>query len=146
MSVEEALKPLLGVWKCDNSRTENFEEFLQEMGVNFVIRKLAKRGSPTITISIQEENYHVKSDTGFMTQIMSYPVDGSVIDEEYRGGGKARAHVEVRDGVVTVVADPTDGNRKQTIVTRELVNGELVQKINVGNGVVICTRYFVRAS
>ena len=30
--MEEALKPLLGVWKCDNARTENFEEFLTEMG------------------------------------------------------------------------------------------------------------------
>ena len=31
--MEEALKPLLGVWKCDNTRTENFEEFLTEMGL-----------------------------------------------------------------------------------------------------------------
>jgi len=146
MSLEEALKPLLGVWKCDNSRTENLEEFLSEMGVNFVIRKLAKQGSPTMTISIEEGKYQVKIETGFMTQIMSYPMDGSKADEEFPGGNKTTAHVEVRDGVVTVVSDPTDSDRKQIIVTREVQNGELVQKINIGNGVVICTRYFVRAS
>lgn len=36
MSVEEmeaACQPLLGVWKCDNSRTEQIDEFLSEMGM-----------------------------------------------------------------------------------------------------------------
>lgn len=32
MSAEDAVKTIVGVWKCDNSRTENFDEFLQEMG------------------------------------------------------------------------------------------------------------------
>ena len=40
MSIEDALKPLLGVWKCDNSRTENIEEFLAEMGLLLRLQKM----------------------------------------------------------------------------------------------------------
>ena len=34
------------------------------------------------------------------------------------------------DGVVTVIANPIDTSRKQTVVTREIVNNELVQVEN----------------
>ena len=68
-----------------------------------MIRKLAKRGSPTITISIQDGNYHVKSDTGFMTQVMSYPIDGTEIDEEYRGGGKAKVSEKIPQCTIIVL-------------------------------------------
>jgi len=32
MATKEMIKPFEGEWQCDNSRTENFEEFLAEMG------------------------------------------------------------------------------------------------------------------
>ena len=40
-----------------------------------------------------------------------------------------QAHAKVIDGVVTVIAIPTDAKLKQTVVTREIVNGELVQVV-----------------
>ena len=48
-------------------------------GVNFVMRKLAKRGSPTMTISTSDGMYHIKTETGFMIHTVSYPLDGSEV-------------------------------------------------------------------
>ena len=45
----------------------------------FEMRKLAKRGSPTMTISTSDGMYHIKTETGFMTHTVSYPLDGSEV-------------------------------------------------------------------
>ena len=60
-------------------------------GVNFVMRKLAKRGSPTMTISTSDGMYHIKTETGFMTHTVSYPLDGSEVEEElFKIGGRTK--------------------------------------------------------
>ena len=50
-----------------------------------------------------------------------------------------QAHAKVIDGVVTVIAIPTDAKLKQTVVTREIVNGELVQVVYYITAVAYCS-------
>ena len=50
-----------------------------------------------------------------------------------------QAHAKVIDGVVTVIANPTDAKLKQTFVTREIVNGELVQVVYYITAVAYCS-------
>ena len=50
-----------------------------------------------------------------------------------------QAHAKVIDGVVTVIANPTDAKLKQTVVTREIVNGELVQVVYYITAVAFCS-------
>ena len=50
-----------------------------------------------------------------------------------------QAHAKVIDGVVTVIANPTDAKLKQTVVTREIVNGELVQVVYYITVVAYCS-------
>ncbi|XP_067929925.1 sodium/calcium exchanger regulatory protein 1-like [Watersipora subatra] len=145
MSVlEESLKPMLGVWKCDNSRTENFEEFLAAMGVNFIGRKMAKRASPTLSLAIEGANFVDRTQTPFNTKVTSVPLDGTVVDVVQYAGATSKSHFEYKDGKAIIVNLPSDPKIKKTVLSRHIVNGELVQILDVGDGEVVCKRVFVR--
>ena len=57
----------------DYESSQNFENYLQELGVSYSLRKLAKLASPTVTISTscQTENLSNVSTYTFSTQYLS---------------------------------------------------------------------------
>ena len=55
-----------------------------------MIRKLAKRGSPTMTVEIKDGKLINKLETGFNTKLTELPLDGTAIEEDNYGGGKSK--------------------------------------------------------
>ena len=56
----------------DYESSQNFENYLQELGVSYILRKLAKLASPTVTISTscQTENLSNVSTYTFSTEYL----------------------------------------------------------------------------
>ncbi|KAJ8312420.1 hypothetical protein KUTeg_009793, partial [Tegillarca granosa] len=52
MAMEEIKAKFVGKWKVD--RSENFDDFLKEVGVNFALRKIASLAKPVMDITIEE--------------------------------------------------------------------------------------------
>ncbi|XP_054897192.1 fatty acid-binding protein, intestinal [Poeciliopsis prolifica] len=52
-----------GTWKVD--RNENYEKFMEKMGVNMVKRKLASHDNLKITIEQTGDKFHVKESSNF---------------------------------------------------------------------------------
>lgn len=50
-----------GKFKLEKS--ENFDNFLKELGVNFVSRNLAKTASPTLIVTIDNDNYTIRTES-----------------------------------------------------------------------------------
>lgn len=50
---------LIGTWEFESS--ENLDEVLKAMGVNFVLRKLANTAKPKVTISKEGEKWRFKT-------------------------------------------------------------------------------------
>ncbi|XP_067930106.1 fatty acid-binding protein homolog 5-like [Watersipora subatra] len=120
---EEAVnscKLIVGTWKCDAAKSENFEEMLSHVGVNIVSRKLAVKGSPKMTLSIAEDNSSLNMvHEGIITsKTISYPFDGTPVDDESPGGHKSKSHFELRDGKPAIVTEPVDANHKSAIISR----------------------------
>lgn len=61
------------------------------LGVNFLIRKVAKQGSPTMHISLEGGKVTVKTEAGFTTRAGTFPLDGAEVEEDNpAGGGKSK--------------------------------------------------------
>merc|ERR1711915_672623 len=54
-----------GNWKID--RNENYEKFMEQMGINMVKRKLAAHDNLKITIEQNGDKFHVKESSNFRT-------------------------------------------------------------------------------
>ncbi|XP_045172505.2 fatty acid-binding protein, adipocyte-like [Mercenaria mercenaria] len=108
-----------GEWKID--RSECFEDFLREVGVNFFIRKMASMAKPvsTVKVDIEEEKIAVAMNAGFMVKADTYK-----LGEEFKSehpDKKSKAVVIYEDGKLVQNNTPEDTNIKPTKATREIV-------------------------
>ncbi|XP_062579713.1 fatty acid-binding protein, adipocyte-like, partial [Saccostrea cucullata] len=114
----------VGKWKLD--RSERFEDFLRECGVNFFARKMAGLATPVSEISVKDDDkVHISMATAFMTQEDTFKL-GEEFEKDMRGN-KMVGKSSFEDGKIVIQYTPTDPDIKPQKVTREVVNGELVQ-------------------
>ncbi|XP_062579714.1 myelin P2 protein-like [Saccostrea cucullata] len=138
MALDEIKEKFVGVWKLD--RSENFQEFLNEMGVGLPLRKMASLAKPEMTISIESNNkIKIVMKTGFFTQEDCFNLNEEFLKEMQKTVMKATATYE--DGVLKMINTPVDPKSKikEQIVHRERVGDEIVLTMYVGN--VVCKRY-----
>lgn len=91
----ESAKPLLILGKYHLESTENFDEYLYELGVSYILRNLARLAKPTITISRTcDENstgaiyppdspdcdWRIYTETPFKTHTIRFKIDQQVDD------------------------------------------------------------------
>lgn len=142
MAYEEIDQKFSGKWKVD--RSENFEAFLQEVGVNALLRKVAPKLSPQMEISVTGGKVKIIMKTGLFTS-----EDLFSIDEEYMKelqGIWMKANPSYEDGKLIIKQSPIDPKCtvKSQIVHREIVGEEMVITMFVGD--VVCKRYFKKIS
>nr|XP_011426735.2 sodium/calcium exchanger regulatory protein 1 [Crassostrea gigas] len=137
--MDEIKNKFVGKWKLD--RSERFEDFLRECGVNFFVRKMAGMASPVSEISVKEDDkVHISMVTSFMTQEDCFKL-GEEFEKDMRGN-KMVGKPSVVDGKIIIEYTPTDPSIKPQKVTREVINGELVQTMEIGD--VTCKRFMKR--
>ncbi|XP_076151957.1 fatty acid-binding protein, intestinal [Alosa pseudoharengus] len=115
-----------GTWKVD--RNDNYEKFMEKMGVNMVKRKLAAHDNLKITIEQTGDKFHINETSAFRTLELDFTLG---VTFEY-----ALADGTELSGAWTMEGDLMKGlftrkdNGKVLTTTRVIEGGELVQSYN----------------
>ncbi|OWF39777.1 cellular retinoic acid-binding protein 1-like [Mizuhopecten yessoensis] len=140
MALDQIKDSLVGKWKMD--RSENFEEFLKEVGVNMVLRKLAPLAKPTMNISIEGETIKIITDIAVRREEDFFKLDE--VFEKEREGEMFRGCATWEDGKLKITGTPLNSKSKMKAPTiyRERVGDEMLLTMCVSD--VVCKRYFKR--
>jgi len=126
-----------GKWKLD--RSENFDEFLKEMGVGMIKRQLASKASPTCEIGVEGDQV-VITNAGAKTKTEKCKLGEEMETEVMGETGKVTVVLEGEKLVMT----PSASNKVKLPSTRRYITGtEMCLELQLGSGVV-CKRIFKR--
>ncbi|KAM6972715.1 fatty acid-binding protein, intestinal [Aplochiton taeniatus] len=115
-----------GSWKVD--RSENYEKFMEQMGVNMVKRKLAAHDNLKITIEQTGDKFHVKESSSFRTLEIDFTL-GVTFEYSLADGTELSGSWAMEGDTMKGVFTRKD-NGKQLTTIRALVGEELVQSYN----------------
>jgi len=116
----------IGKYKLTNS--ENFDEFLKELGVNFVLRNLAKTSTPVIEISKDDDTYTLKTTTAIKNSEIKFKL-GEEFEEARMDGKNVKTKI-VADGNKLI---QTQFGDKEVTIIREFTPTDLVATCKVGD-------------
>ncbi|MBN3272845.1 FABPI protein, partial [Polyodon spathula] len=112
-----------GTWKVD--RNDNYDKFMEQMGVNLVKRKLAAHDNLKITIAQNGDNFTVNESSTFRTVEITFtlgvPFEYSLADGTEISGTWAK------EGDKLVGKFSRKDNGKELLTVREIIADELVQ-------------------
>jgi len=117
--------------------SDNFDEFLKELGVNFVLRNLAKTSTPVVEITKDGDLYSLKTTTAIKNSEIKFELGKEF--EEARMDGKNVKSVMVADGNKLV---QTQFGDKEVKIVREFNGNEL--KVTATVGPVVSVRVYNR--
>ncbi|XP_078399403.1 fatty acid-binding protein, intestinal [Cetorhinus maximus] len=112
-----------GTWKVE--RNENYDKFMEQMGVNVVKRKLANHDNLKLTILQDGNKFTVKESSAFRTKDIEFTL-GVVFDYTMADGTELNGSWTC-EGDKLVGKFTRKDNSKELLTTREIVGGELVQ-------------------
>ncbi|CAN0321457.1 cellular retinoic acid-binding protein 2-like [Lethenteron reissneri] len=130
-----------GTWKMKSS--EKFEDYLKELGINVMLRKMAAAAKPTVEIRQDGENFYIKTWTSIRSTEVNFKV-GEEFEEETMDGRKMKSVVKwEKDDKLQCVQLPLKGDGLQTEWSREMVSeNELILTMSCKDAV--CTRVYVK--
>ncbi|CAJ0928638.1 unnamed protein product [Ranitomeya imitator] len=112
-----------GTWKVD--RSENYDKFMEEMGVNVVKRKLAAHDNLKITIQQDGDKFNVKESSTFRSIEINFTL--GVTYEYSLADGTELSGAWVIEGDKLVGTFARKDNGKQLRTNRVITGDELVQ-------------------
>ncbi|XP_071391889.1 fatty acid-binding protein, intestinal-like [Centroberyx affinis] len=115
-----------GTWKVD--RSENYDKFMEQMGINVMKRKLAEHDNLKITIEQTGDKFHIKESSTFRTKDIDFTL-GAQFDYALADGTEVSGAWELEGEMLKGKFTRKD-NSKVLTTTRALVGGELVQNYN----------------
>ena len=127
----------VGTWKLVSS--ENFDDYMKEVGVGFATRKVAGMAKPTLIISVNGDVATIRSESTFKNTEISFKLDQE-FDEVTPDDRKVKSIINLDEGALVQVQN-WDG--KSTTIKRKLVDDKMVLEC-VMNGVT-ATRVYERA-
>ncbi|XP_005177535.1 probable fatty acid-binding protein [Musca domestica] len=113
-------------YKLDKS--ENFDEYMKELGVGMVLRKMANTVTPTVELKKDGDLYTFTTTSTFKTSSISFKL-GEEFDEETLDGRKVKS-VCTMDG--NTLTQEQKGDKPSTIV-REFSDSELITTLTIGD-------------
>ncbi|XP_036002363.1 fatty acid-binding protein, intestinal [Fundulus heteroclitus] len=112
-----------GTWKVD--RNENYDKFMEQLGVNVVKRKLGEHDNLKITIEQNGDKFHIKESSTFRTKEIDFTL--GVQFDYTMADGTDLTGTWVMEGETLKGTFNRKDNNKVLTTTRALVGGELVQ-------------------
>ncbi|XP_067948264.1 uncharacterized protein [Watersipora subatra] len=141
---KDALAPMLGRWKCDNTRSESIIEMMAEMGLRPIVGERSNVNDPILHLYIDDDQLVSAMKQPYNSKTSIVHLDGRETEDVIIGGGTAKSHFEMIDGRPVVITTPDDPNQKTVSLTRVMIDDELVQLIQVIGGTAVSKRYFVK--
>ncbi|XP_072525976.1 fatty acid-binding protein, intestinal [Salminus brasiliensis] len=112
-----------GTWKVD--RNENYEKFMEQMGINLVKRKLAAHDNLKITLEQKGDTFHVKEVSAFRTLEVDFTLG---VNFEYSlADGTELSGSWVMEGDTMKGTFTRKDNGKVLTTIRQIIGDELVQ-------------------
>ncbi|NXO05995.1 FABPI protein, partial [Oriolus oriolus] len=112
-----------GTWKID--RNENYEKFMEAMGVGMMKRKLGAHDNLKITIQQDGNKFNVKEASNFRNIEIEFTLG---VNFEYSlADGTELSGAWTQEGNKLVGTFTRKDNRKELKACREIVGDELVQ-------------------
>ncbi|XP_047450109.1 fatty acid-binding protein, intestinal-like [Mugil cephalus] len=117
---------LNGTWKVD--RNENYDKFMEQMGINVMKRKLGEHDNLKLVIEQTGDKFHIKESSTFRTKDIDFTLG---VEFEYTmADGTELKGTWVMEGDALKGKFTRKDNGKILTTTRALVGGELVQSYN----------------
>ncbi|XP_076135541.1 fatty acid-binding protein, heart-like [Alosa pseudoharengus] len=121
----------VGTWKMVKS--ENFDDYLKELGVSFAIRQVASRAKPSVTVSMDADGT-ITLNTG--RKDIKFKLNEEF--NETTGDARQTKNVVTLDNGRMVQRQTWDG--KETTIERKLVSdNEFVTTFKIGDVVAVRT-------
>ncbi|XP_041486120.1 fatty acid-binding protein 9-like [Microtus oregoni] len=131
------IEPFLGTWKLVSS--ENFEDYMRELGVDFAARNVAGLVKPTVNISLNGEKINIQTESSFQNTEISFKL-GEQFDETTADSRQVKSIVTLEGGSMIQVQKWLG---KETTIKRKIVEGKMVVECTMNN--VVCTRTYEKA-
>ncbi|XP_022108882.1 fatty acid-binding protein, liver-like [Acanthaster planci] len=130
-----------GKYKLDNS--ENFEQFMQALGVNVLLRKVGSTTKPTLTIQTDDgKHFKFITESTFKNITVEFTL-GEEYEATSQDGRETKNVVTLNDDKLTQIEKPRDGKGKQVTYIRELTeSGDL--KVTCILDDIVATRLYKR--
>ncbi|XP_067626084.1 probable fatty acid-binding protein [Eurosta solidaginis] len=121
------------IYKLETS--ENFDEFMKELGVDVFMRNMANSLKPTVELRRDGDTYTFTTISTFKTSVITFQL-GKEFDEETLDGRKVKS-IMTLDG--NKLIEEQKGEKHVTIV-REFSDSQLVTTITLNN--IRCVRVY----
>ncbi|KAK3507698.1 hypothetical protein QTP70_033961 [Hemibagrus guttatus] len=115
-----------GTWKVD--RNEDYDKFMEKMGINVVKRKLAEHDNLKLIIEQTGDKFNIKESSTFRTKDITFTLGEQF--EYSMADGTELTGTWVMEGETLKGTFSRKDNSKILTTTRSLVGGELVQCYN----------------
>ncbi|XP_058555932.1 fatty acid-binding protein 9-like [Neofelis nebulosa] len=114
------IEPFLGTWKLISS--ENFEEYMKQLGMSAAARNLAGLAKPIISISANGDEVNIKIENSLKNTEISFKL-GEEFDEITADSRKVKSIVTLSNGSMIHVQKWLG---KETTIKRQIVDGNMV--------------------
>uniref|UniRef100_A0A8C6FJB9 Fatty acid binding protein 9 n=2 Tax=Moschus TaxID=68410 RepID=A0A8C6FJB9_MOSMO len=121
------IEPFLGTWKLVSS--ENFDEYMKELGVSVAVQNLAGSAKPRIIISADGDKVSIKTESSFKNSEISFKL-GEEFDETTIDNRKVKSIITL-DGGAMIHVQKWLG--KETTIKRKIVDGKMVVEYIMNN-------------
>ncbi|XP_029447407.1 myelin P2 protein-like isoform X4 [Rhinatrema bivittatum] len=128
------IEEFFGTWRLISS--ENFDEYLTQLGNDVLTRKMGCATKPDLMISKDGDRFTVKVKSTFLNSEMDFLL-GEEFEEHTADSRKTWTVVTFNDGVLSQVQK---WNGKESTIKKELENGQLKETSVIGD--VTCIRIY----
>uniref|UniRef100_A0A8D0GVF8 Cytosolic fatty-acid binding proteins domain-containing protein n=1 Tax=Sphenodon punctatus TaxID=8508 RepID=A0A8D0GVF8_SPHPU len=126
----------LGTWKLVYS--ENFEEYMKELGVGYALRKMGNLAKPRLIISMDSDVMTIRTESSFKASEISFKL-GQEFKEVTLDNRETMSVITMDKEAMTHI-QKWDG--KETTIKRKVVDGKLVLEYFLND--VTSTRVYER--
>jgi len=128
--------------KFQLTESENFEAFMQAMGVGYVTRKLGNQSKPLVTIESEgEDKFSMKTESLVTTSIINFKL-GEPFEEITGDGRKVMSTMRMVEPNKMMHEMLGTNGGKDSVCTREFLREKMVNVCQVDD--VITTRVYTR--
>eukprot|EP00092_Neocalanus_flemingeri_P027502 GFUD01029835.1.p1 GENE.GFUD01029835.1~~GFUD01029835.1.p1 ORF type:complete len:138 (+),score=39.92 GFUD01029835.1:16-429(+) len=130
--------------KFERIAAENYEEFLKELDVSFLVRKAATISTPVMEVSEAGGTWSLKTSTTLKNMELKFKL-GEEFDETTPDGRETKAVVTFDDGKIVTVQKAKKAGQKSTSSVREMTGPNQMQMLYMIEGSpVVCKQTFKR--
>ncbi|XP_032079056.1 myelin P2 protein-like [Thamnophis elegans] len=130
------VEQFLGTWKLISS--ENFDDYMKELGISFAQRQLGSLAKPKIIITMDKDVITIRTETIFTVNEISFQLDQEF--EERTIDNRLAKSIVTKDNDTLIHTQKWNGNH--TTLKRKIVDGNMVLEYILND--VICTRVYKR--